>query len=57
MNHAQHRFIQMSNTRLILPSDSMAYRVLSAAVQHCIRLVESLRGLLDDVTGTPEARQ
>ena len=38
-----------------------AVRVLAvqhgpAAVQHCIRLVESLRGLLDDVTGTAEAR-
>jgi two-component system, NtrC family, nitrogen regulation response regulator NtrX len=38
-----------------------AVRVLAvkhgpAAVHHCIRLVESLRSLLDDVTGTAEAR-
>ena len=38
-----------------------AVRVLAvkhgpAAVKHCIRLVESLRELLDDVTGTAEAR-
>jgi hypothetical protein len=38
-----------------------AVRVLAvkhgpSAVQHCIRLVESLRSLLDEVSGTAEAR-
>ena len=38
-----------------------AMRVLAvkhgpAAVRHCIRLVESLRTLLDEATGTAEAR-
>jgi hypothetical protein len=34
----------------------LALRHGPAAVQHCIRLVESLRGLLDQVTGTGETR-
>jgi hypothetical protein len=34
----------------------LALRHGSEAVQHCIRLVESLRELLDAVTGTAEAR-
>jgi ActR/RegA family two-component response regulator len=34
----------------------LALRHGPAAVQHCIRLVENVRGLLDGITGTGEAR-
>lgn len=40
--------------RLVEAVRVLALRHGPPAVEHCIRLVENLRGLLDKVTGTPE---